>query len=80
MGLISNEELVQKWLNNAKTKEIHASITEEHVWAFNDWLRKQGTAYEEGIDEKTKIKRLLLEIQQLEKQNKTLHKEKGLVK
>lgn len=74
-----DEELVQEWLNDNHTKKIQGSVTEEHVWAFNEWLRLLDTAYEEGIDDKTKIERLTLEIQSLEKENNILRDKNALL-
>ncbi|MFD1852251.1 hypothetical protein [Oceanobacillus bengalensis] len=74
-----DEALVQEWLNNTNTRQINALVTEKHVWEFTDWWRRKGTAYEEGIDDKTKIERLLIEIQRLEKENDTIRKEKTLL-
>lgn len=71
-----DEDLVRKWLIEANFVEPHPSISEEHAWAFNDWLRQQGTSYEKGINEKMKIERLIFEVQQLEKENEKLRNEK----
>ncbi len=74
-----DEELVQEWLNHINNGNFNTQVTEDHVWAFNDWLRRQGTAYEDGIDDKTKIERLIEEIQRLEKENGKLREEKLLL-
>ncbi|MDR7002178.1 hypothetical protein [Neobacillus niacini] len=42
------------------------------MYSFSDWLRVYGTAYEEGIDDKTEIARLFEEIAYLEKENEEL--------
>lgn len=45
------------------------------MYNFSDWLRVKGTAYEEGIDDKTKIVRLLEEVADLRQENAKLHQE-----
>jgi len=74
-----DEELVQEWLNHTSNEQISAPVTEEHVWAFTDWWMRQSTAYEDGIDDKTKIERLITENQRLKKENNTLRSEKILL-
>lgn len=74
--IICDEDLVQKWLIEADFVEHRSSVSEEHAWAFNDWLRQQGTSYEKGINDKIKIERLTFEVQQLEKENEKLRNEK----
>lgn len=71
-----DEELVQEWLNQTNNKYHNTSVTEELVWAFTDWWKQQGTACEDGIDDKTKIERLIIEIQRLEEENSKLREEK----
>lgn len=47
-------------------------VDEGDLYAFNDWLTSQGTAYEPGIDDETKIIRLLEEIKDLKEENAKL--------
>jgi hypothetical protein len=40
-------------------------VDEWDMYNFSDWYRLYGSAYEEGIDDQTKIVRLLKEVYQL---------------
>lgn len=72
-----DEKLVQEWLEDKHTIHIGSPIvTEDNLYQFNDWCRLKGTAYEEGIDDQTKIARLLKEIDGLKREITTLEKEK----
>ncbi|WBX79472.1 hypothetical protein PD280_17480 [Virgibacillus salarius] len=50
---------------------------EEEVYRFIEAYRWEGTAFEEGIDDQTKIERLLEEITDLKKQIVKLQEEKA---
>lgn len=71
-----NENLVQEWMNKKSIKHIGSQVTEDDVWEFTEWWRRKGTAYEEGIDDQTKINRLLEEITRLKKEKSSLEKKK----
>ncbi|GGK09462.1 hypothetical protein GCM10007063_34930 [Lentibacillus kapialis] len=71
-----NENLVQEWMNRKSTKHIGSQVTEDDVWEFTEWWGRKDTAYEEGIDDQTKINRLLEEITRLKKEKSSLEKEK----
>src|SRR5690625_1511421 len=73
-----DEKLVQEWMKDRHTKHKTREVTEGDLYHFTDWLRWKGTAYEAGIDDKTKIKRLLMEIQRLKEENEKLRNEKTL--
>ena len=82
------EELIKEWLETRNT--IHSftknQISEDHVWAFEEWRRWKGTAYEEGINDQTKIVRLIEEmnnlkneIEQLRNENESLKEQFGIM-
>ncbi|MGG1815094.1 hypothetical protein ABDI16_24120, partial [Cytobacillus firmus] len=48
----------------------------DDLYYFNEWCRWKGTPYEEGIDDQTKIARLLEEINDLQSEVSALKKEK----
>lgn len=73
-GLKCNEELVQEWLDN--TESISSQVCEDDFYHFNDWYRWKGTAYEEGIDDQTKIARLVNEIKELRSEIALLKKQR----
>lgn len=76
-GIKCNEKLIEEWLNTpSNRKGLSESIGEDDLYDFNEWCRWQGTAYEEGIDDQTKIARLLEEIKDLEHEVSALKKEK----
>jgi len=74
-----DEKQVQEWMDDPYTKNTGSEVTEEDVWEYTDWSIRKGTAYEEGIDDKTKVKRLLMEVQRLEEENDKLREEKILL-
>lgn len=78
-----DEELVQEWVEerNAKTNisDIRLEIDEDDLYEFNDWCRWKGTAYEAGIDDNTKIGRLLEEIRDLKDKIDTLETENKIL-
>jgi hypothetical protein len=79
-GFIVDEESVKEWVKYSTRKvntngESHP-INEEDLYRFNDWYVVKGTAYEEGIDDKMKIARLLEEVALLKKEVGNLKNEK----
>ncbi len=76
-GIKCEEKLVEEWLNNPSTsKDLKDNFCEKDLYDFNDWCRWKGTAYEEGIDDQTKIARLLEEISSLKNEIAALKIEK----
>lgn len=63
---------VEQWVTEGRLKGILRSgiymIEEDEVYNLLEAFRWEGTAYEKGIDDKTKISRLLEEIADLKKQ------------
>jgi predicted ribosome quality control (RQC) complex YloA/Tae2 family protein len=80
-GLKYETELVEEWMSTdpflPKAESVSHQISEEYMHRFNDWLRWKGTAYEVGIDNETKINRLLEEINSLREQVERLQREKA---
>jgi len=69
--------LVEEWLETTPdTKIFNFQVSEDDLYDFNEWCRWKGTAYENGIDDKTKIARLLDEINELKCELSLLKKEK----
>jgi hypothetical protein len=79
-GFGVDEESVKEWVkeNNMKANTTCESrpIIERDLYRYNDWCAVKGTAYEEGIDDKTKIARLLEEVTLLKKEVEDLKDEK----
>ena len=79
-GFRVDEESVKEWVkeNNKKANKACESrpIDEDDLYSYIDWCVVKGTAYEEGIDDKTKIARLLEEVSLLKKEVKALKDEK----
>lgn len=71
-----DENVVQEWMNKKGTSQIGSQVSEDDVWEFTEWWLRKGTAYEEGIDNETKIDRLLEEIMELKEEISSLKKEK----
>ncbi len=90
--ITSSEQMIRRWLRQGKLKGIRSQnrkdgwrICEKELYRFMESLQWEGTAYEEGIDDATKIKRLLeeikelkLQIQKLEKINEDLNTKLGI--
>lgn len=74
-----DENLVAEWMEKSPVgrslRDLNNEIDEWDMYSFCDWWRVHGTAYEEGIDDKTKIARLLEEIADLKKENEELRME-----
>lgn len=75
-GLRWDEKSVQEWMNDPTTKITSNQVCEDDLYRFNDWCRWKGTAYEEGIDDQTKITRLINEINELNSEIAVLETEK----
>jgi len=79
-GMKCDVKKVKQWLKEGTLKGIENdgdySIAEDEVYSFLEAYRWEGTAYEEGIDDKTKINRLLEEIANLKQKVSELEKEK----
>ncbi|KYC92357.1 hypothetical protein B4102_3733 [Heyndrickxia sporothermodurans] len=83
-GMKCDMAKVKQWLNEGELQGIQNNgiytIEEDEVYKFLDAYRWKGTAYEKGIDDKTKINRLLEEIEDLKKQVSVLKEEKANLK
>lgn len=66
---------VEKWMKDTPTIHRGKQVDEWDMYAFNDWLRCKGTSYGLGIDDQTKISRMIEEIKELKKENEALKKE-----
>ena len=76
-GVKCEEELVEEWLNSScGDKETQRGFCEDDLYDFNEWCRWKGTAHEVGIDEQTKVARLLEEIADLKKEITALQRDK----
>jgi hypothetical protein len=78
-GLKCEEKLIEEWLKTISKKDLTNQVCEDDLYEFNEWYRWKGTAYEEGIDDQTKIARLLEEIDELRSEISLLKKEKELL-
>ncbi|WP_026562902.1 hypothetical protein [Bacillus sp. J37] len=77
-GLKCEEKLVEEWLKaTSTTKDSSHQVGEDDLYEFNEWCRMKGTAYEEGIDDQTKIARLLEEMNGLKSEIAVLKKKKN---
>ncbi|MGO4890256.1 hypothetical protein ACJ2A9_21115 [Anaerobacillus sp. MEB173] len=77
-GIKSNNELIEEWLKAiSNTQAFNLPVSEEDLYEFNEWCRWKGTAYEDGIDDQTKIARLLEEIKDLKNEISKLKNEKA---
>lgn len=74
-----DEKLVGEWMDKCPVgrdlRGLRDDIDEWDMYNFSDWFRLNGTAYEDGIDEQTKIARLLEEVAQLREKNEKLQEE-----
>jgi len=82
-GIKCEEQLVEEWVNetkdSTKTNNHSHQICEENLHDFNDWCRWKGTTNEEGIDDQTKIERLMEELDDLRRKVETLEMEKRVL-
>lgn len=73
------EKDVAKWMEKnpvgRELRDFKEEIDEWDMYNFTSWWLADGTAYEEGIDDKTKIARLIEEIADLKKENEQLRLE-----
>lgn len=74
-GTECEESTVEKWIVDTPTIGRDNPVDECDLIAFNDWLRSKGTSYEPGIDDQTKITRLLEENSTLRKEIESLREE-----
>ncbi|WML53350.1 hypothetical protein RCG17_01180 [Neobacillus sp. PS3-12] len=78
-GIKCDKKMVKQWLIEGKIKGTENIgsyiIEEEEVFEFLETYRWEGTAYEKGIDNETKIKRLLEEIADYKKRIEDLEQE-----
>jgi hypothetical protein len=78
-GMKCDKYQVEQWINKGKLKGIEIEskylVEEDEVYNFLEDYRWSGTAYERGIDEKTKIARLLEEIDEFRQRIKELEDE-----
>lgn len=86
-GFRVDEEQVKEWVtesnkiaNEAGACDHGAPITEEDLHQFNEYWMLKRTAYEEGIDDKTKIVRLLDEVAELGRKISKLETENDKLK
>ncbi|MDQ0254608.1 polyhydroxyalkanoate synthesis regulator phasin [Evansella vedderi] len=79
-GFRVDEVSVREWVkeNNKKanTSDKIRPTIEDDLLKYNHWCIVKGTAYEEGIDDQTKISRLLEEVELLRKEVEDLKNEK----
>lgn len=76
-GVKCDYKLVEEWLNStAPNSGLRENFCEDDLYDFNEWCRLKDTAYEEGIDDKTKIERLIEEIHELKSEVARLQNEK----
>jgi hypothetical protein len=79
-GFRVDEGSVKEWVeeNNKRANSMGETrqIVEDDLYRYNDWCYVKGTAYEEGIDDKTKIKRLLEDVSLLKKEVESLKEQK----
>lgn len=79
-GFKVDENLVKEWVKDTNKLESPSSkirpVVEDDLHRYSDWYFVRGTAYEEGIDDKSKIARLLEEVSLQKRQIVDLEKEK----
>lgn len=82
-GFRIDEESVKGWVQEynkqANTPCESRQVTEDDINRYNDWCFVKGTAYEEGIDDQTKITRLLEEISNLKNELMTVKNENRIL-
>ncbi|MCM3390630.1 hypothetical protein M3649_21340 [Ureibacillus chungkukjangi] len=80
-GIKCDVKLVKEWLNEGKFKGNETdgiyTIEESAVYDFLELLRWEGTAHEPGIDDQTKLSRLLEEVNDYRQRVKKLEEEKS---
>ncbi|KGA96884.1 hypothetical protein BALCAV_0213390 [Alkalihalobacillus alcalophilus ATCC 27647 = CGMCC 1.3604] len=81
-GLKVDEKSVKEWIKDMEMKapaNKNRPMIEEDLHCYNHWCFVRGTAYEEGIDDTTKIERLVEENFLLKKEIEKLKKEQDLL-
>ncbi len=89
-GIKCNQGMVKQWLDDGKLKgtEVNGSYTiiVDEVYNFLEDYRWEGTVFEKGIDEETRIHRFLDEIamykgkiEELETENQELKNQLGIL-
>lgn len=80
-GFKCDTEMVSRWIIEGNIKGFGNGeayeVLEEEVYRFINAYRWEGTAFEEGIDDQTKIERLLEEMEDLKKKIAKLQEEKA---
>lgn len=78
----TSEQMVRRWLREGKLPGIRPEnrkqgwkVNADHVFGFLMDLAREGTIYEYGIDDTTRIDRLFREVERLEHRIKELEKE-----
>jgi polyhydroxyalkanoate synthesis regulator phasin len=79
-GMKCDKDLVEEWVKKGKIRgtEVNGStyIEEDGVHEFLHHYQWKGTAYEKGINDETKVNRLLDEIDELRQKIEQLQNEK----
>jgi len=76
-GVKCDNKLVEEWLKSYSINNgLPEDFCEKDLYAFNEWYLWKDTAYEEGIDEQSKIERLIEEINELKSEVASLKEEK----
>ena len=79
-GIKCDMNKVHMWIITGKIKEADQGITKEKIEDFLHRYQWDGTAYEPGIDDQTKIARLLEEVKELRLENQSLKHENWQLK
>lgn len=66
------EHEVEEWIKKTPTMERNKELDEWDMYAFSNWMECLGTAWEPGIDDPTKIERLMERIKELNEENNAL--------
>lgn len=75
-----NEKIMEEWLRSGEIQGVQQrnggwKISEDEIYRYLYALQWEGTAYEEGIGDKTRIDRLYKEVYELKKQIRKLEQE-----
>jgi predicted site-specific integrase-resolvase len=75
-----NEQIMEEWLRSGEIQGVQErdggwKVSEDEIYRYIYSLQWEGTAYEEGIDDKTRIDRLYKEVYELRKQIRELQQE-----
>lgn len=83
-GIKCDRTAVKQWICEGKIKGIKNDgkyiIQDDEVYNFLESYRWEGTSYEKGIDDQTRIARLLEEIDEYRKRVEELEKENSKLK